>query len=350
MILHSKPTIDQNDIDSVIRVLASGHLEDGADVSNLEHLFCSRFHRKYAVAVSSGFASIFLSLKALGISLGDEVIIPSYTCPALLNPIRILGAKPILVDVDKDSFNLSPEGAARVITSRTKAIIVPHTFGFPASIDIIKQLGIPIVEDCAQALGGSYQDKQLGSFGDLAVFSFYSTKMIASGDGGMVITDNEDYYRTMLDFRYYGHRQGCNTIAYNFHLTNLPAALAYSQLGKLEVFLRRRKELAKIYDLLLANVSEISIAFENKESSCYYRYPIRVSDASSVILKMSEHNISCGHGVLDGMHQLLGIDKDRFPNTEKNIKTIVSLPIYPLLTDSEAYQVVNTLKQVLYNR
>lgn len=347
MILHSKPTIDQSDIDSVSRVLVSGHLEDGVEVEKLEQLFCNRLHRKYAVAVSSGFASIVLSLKALGVSSGDEVIIPSYTCPALLNPIRLLGAVPVLSDVEEDSFNVSSNRIAHLVSRQTKAIIVPHTFGFPAKIDEIMDLGVPVIEDCAQALGGAYQNRELGTFGDLAVFSFYATKMIAAGDGGMIVTDNEEYYRKMLDYRYYGHRKGCETVAYNFHLTNLPAALAISQLEKLDGFVRKRKELAIQYDALLSELPGVSTDFENKESSCFYRFPVRVSDASSIIPKLKEQGIGCGYGVLDGMHQLLGFDDRLFPQTNRNLKTIVSLPIYPLLTQEDVSQVVSTLKQVI---
>ena len=177
MILHSRPTIDQRDIDCVSQVLLSGHLEDGANVRELELLFCSKFQRRYAVAVSSGFASILLSLKALRISDGDEVIIPSYTCPALLNPIRLLGAIPVLADVEENSFNIAFDNVAHLLSKKTKAIIIPHTFGFPANIDSIKELGIPVIEDCAQALGGSYHKAKLGSFGDLSVFSFYARKI-----------------------------------------------------------------------------------------------------------------------------------------------------------------------------
>ena len=347
MILHSRPTIDASDIELVTHVLTSGHLEDGANVYNLEQLFCTRFHRKFAVAVSSGFASILLSLKAIGISSGDEVIIPSYTCQALLNPIRLLGAIPVLADVEDNSFNISAESIIPVLSRKTKAIIVPHTFGFPAKIDTIQELGIPIVEDCAQALGGSFHNKDLGTFGDMAVFSFYATKMIAAGDGGMIITDNEEYYRVLQDYRYYGHRRGCDTIAYNFHLTNLPAALAYSQMEKLDRFVKKRKELASLYELLLVDIPRVSTLFVNKEYSCYYRFPIRVDDASFLISKMKEMGVACGYGVLDGMHQLLGLDKKNFPHTERNLKTIVSIPIYPLLSENEVKQVVNRLKQVI---
>lgn len=347
MILHSRPTIDQSDIESVSRVLLSGHLEDGSEVLDLERRFCSMLHRKYAVAVSTGFASILLSLKALGVSSGDEVIIPSYTCQALLNPIRLLGAVPVLADVEEDSFNVSFDSAAHLVTNRTKAMILPHTFGFPAKIDVMKDLGVPIIEDCAQSLGGSYLNQPLGSFGDLAVFSFYATKMISAGDGGMIVTDNEEYYQVLLDYRYYGHRKGCNTVAYNFHLTNLPAALALSQLKRLDLFVQKRKELASLYDSLLRYVAGVSVSFDNKDSSCYYRYPVRVSDAASTIILMREHGICCGYGVLDGMHQLLGLNRECFPHTERNLKTIVSIPLYPLLTIEEAYQVVDTLKKVI---
>ena len=347
MILHSKPTIEQSDIESVSRVLSSGHLEDGTDVNELEQLFCSLLNRKYAVAVSSGFASILLGLKALGVSDGDEVIIPSYTCQALLNPILLLGATPVIADIEKESFNIDVDNTASLISIKTKAIIVPHTFGFPAKIDAIKSLGIPVIEDCAQALGGSYKGAQLGTYGDLAVFSFYATKMITAGDGGMIVTDDEDYYRLIQDYRYYGHRKGYDTVAYNFHMTNLPAALAISQLKKLDLFVSRRKELALLYDSLLADVKGLSISFVNKYSALFYRYPVRVFDAGFVIQKMKEKGIGCGYGVLDGMHQLIKLSGEKYPNTELNLRTIVSLPIYPLLTDSEACQVVNTLLSVL---
>ena len=347
MILHSKTTIDQSDIESVSRVLMSGHLEEGTEVLNLERVFCSRLHRKYAVAVSSGFASILLSLKALGVSSGDEIIIPSYTCQALLNPIRLLGAKPVLADVEENSFNISYDSTVHLVSNRTKAIILPHTFGFPAKIDLIKELGIPIIEDCAQSLGGSYLNEPLGSFGDLAVFSFYATKMISAGDGGLIVTDNEEYFKVLLDYRYYGHRKGCGTVAYNFHLTNMPAALALSQLKRLDLFVQKRKELALLYDSLLLNVAGVSVSFDNKDSSCYYRYPIRVSDAASTIRLMGERGIGCGYGVLDGMHQLLNLDRKDFAHTERNLKTIVSIPLYPLLTEEEVFQVVDSLKQVI---
>lgn len=347
MILHSRPTIDQSDIESVAQVLRSGHLEDGTNVLELEQLFRFRFRRKYAVAVSSGFASVLLSLKALGVTSGHEVIIPSYTCQALLNPIRLLGAKPVLADVEENSFNISFESVTRLVSSKTRAIIVPHTFGFPARIEDIKSFGIPIIEDCAQALGGFYQETELGTFGDLAVFSFYATKMIAAGDGGIIVTDSDEYYRVIQDYRYYGHRKGCSTLAYNFHMTNLPAALASSQMKRLSWFIQKRKELALLYDFLLADITGVSISFKNKESSCFYRYPIRVSDAESVIMKMKGLGIGCGYGVLDGMHQIMGLDDKRFPHTQWNLKTIVSIPIYPLLSEKEVYQVVDSLKQVL---
>ena len=347
MILHSRPTIDQSDIESVAQVLRSGHLEDGTNVLELEQLFRSRFHRKYAIAVSSGFASILLSLKALGVTAGHDVIIPSYTCQALLNPIRLLGAKPVLADVEENSFNISFESVTRLISGKTRAIIVPHTFGFPAKIDAIKRFGIPIVEDCAQALGGFYQETELGTYGDLAVFSFYATKMIAAGDGGIIVTDNDEYYRIIQDHRYYGHRKGCSTLAYNFHMTNLPAALAFSQMKRLSWFIQKRKELALLYDELLADVTDVSTSFVNKESSCFYRYPIRVSDAESVIKKMKCLGVGCGYGVLDGMHQIMGLEDKHFPNTEWNLKTIVSIPIYPLLSEKDVLQVVDALKQIL---
>lgn len=347
MIVHSKPSINRSDIESVIDVLKSLHLEDGDNVTELENSFCTFFDAKYAIAVSSGFASILLSLIALGINKGDEVIIPSYTCQALLNPIRILGATPIIVDISPNSFNIDVIEAQKHISRNTKAIIVPHIFGVPARIEELMKIGVPVIEDCAQALGGRTNGKLLGTFGNLAVFSFYSTKMICGGDGGLILTNDTYLYDKICDYRYYGHRKGNKTAAYNFHLTNLPAALALSQMKRLDSFIEKRRQIAECYMQAFSKVANLSIEFEKINDSCFYRFPIRVNDAELFIKSMKDKGIQCGYGVLDGMHEIMELPSDLYPNTTHNLRTIVSLPIYPELKSDEINYIINNVKKIV---
>jgi perosamine synthetase len=341
---HSKPTIGKEEIDAVNAVLLGLHLEDGEYVNTLERTFKTYFNRNFAIAVSNGFAAIHLSLIALDIKPGDEVIIPAYTCTALLNPILLLLATPVIVDVANNSFNLNVETVKTKITRKTRAIIAPHTFGFPAKIDELMTLGIPVIEDCAQSIGGNYANKQLGQFGTLSIFSFYASKMICSGDGGMVITDDEMLYEKIINYRYYGHKKHHKYIAYNYHLTNLPAALVSVQLKKLDSFIELRKQIANKYDEILSDQRNINIVFENKTQSCYYRYPIRISiDINKVKDRMLEKGVQCGYGVLEGMHQIKELNPENYKNTENNLKTILSLPIYPSLTNTDVEKISEKL-------
>ena len=350
LILHSKPTIEESDELAVIDILRSAHLEAGEKVAELENWFSKTYNVKYACAVSTGFAAIHLSLMALSINKGDEVIIPSYSCAALLNPVKLLGATPVVVDVGLNSFNISVDEITKKITKKTKAIIVPHIFGFPAQIDAICKLGIPIIEDCAQAVGGTYKEKTLGRFGDLSIFSFYASKMITSGDGGMIITDNPAYYKIIENYRYYGHKKLHRFDAYNYHLTNLPAALAASQMSRIDLFISKRKEIAKLYDHHFSGIDRIHINFEQRKDSCFYRYPVQINmDIEIVKLKMLEKGIQCGYGVLDGMHQVLRLPAGDYPNTEKLLKSVLSLPIYPTLTNKEVFYIADTLIDIIKN-
>lgn len=349
LIPHSKPTLDDTDELAVLRVLRENHLEEGSFVREVERYFEIAFGRSHANAVSSGFAGIHLSLKALDIRNGDEVMLPSYACPALLNPILLLGGNPIVLDVAVNSFNITAEIISKKITNKTKAIIVPHIFGFPAAIDEIATFNIPVIEDCAQSLGGSLNGRKLGAFGDLSVFSFYATKMIAAGDGGMIVTNNNTYDEVIKNYRYYGARKSHRFVAYNYHLTNLPAALALNQIKRIKNFVARRKQIAQLYDELLENEKGIHLRFEGKDHAVYYRYPVQLLDRNIEKVKaaMKNKGILCGYGVLEGMHQLLQLPSTEFPNTVSLLNSILSLPIYPSLTDESAAYIAHSLKQII---
>lgn len=349
-ILHSSPTITYKDIKNVTKVLKSKHLEEGDFVKLFEDKLKNFVGRKFAISTTNGFSAIHLSLVALGVDENDEIIIPSYTCPALLNPVLIMGAKPVFADIEEDSFNISTKTIKYKITSKTKAIIVPHTFGFPAKIQEIKKLGIPIIEDCAQSIGGKMHGKMMGTFSEISIFSFYATKLITSGDGGMILTDDENIYKKCLDYRYYGHKKNHRYIAYNYHLTNLPAALGASQLDKIEGWIKKRRKFAEVYSFYFKNEEKINIDFVNKEDSVFFRYPIQIEKRDLLKEKLKNKGIYTGYGVLEGLHQLQKINDSKLPNTTKFLNQILSLPLYPSLKEKHiktiAKHTLNILNQI----
>lgn len=349
VIPHSKPTLNQLDIDSVINVLQSNHLEDGGNVRELESYFCNYYDKKFAIAVSNGFAAIHLSLLALGVQKGDEVILPSYSCAALLNPVLILGASPIIVDIESDSYNMSIIEVEKRISKKTKAIIVPHIFGIPARIDELKRLNIPIIEDCAQSVGNYYKNKKIGSYGDISIFSFYATKMLTGGDGGLILCDNEVYNNIILNYKYYGHKRMHKYQAYNYQTNNIQAALVLSQMKRIDDFVQKRKELAQYYDSNLAICSELSVNYQNKEYSCFYRYPVTLHSKKLEFVKdkLYELGIGTGYGVLEGNHQLLDRSNKDFPNTFYKLNHTISIPIYPSLDKKDIDYISENLIKIL---
>jgi len=346
-IAHSKPTITEKDIQAVCQALESRHLEDGNLVVEFEEKMKSYIGCSYSIATNTGFSAIHLSLIALELKKGDEVIIPSYSCPALLNPILIMGCIPVLVDTEMNSVCLSAIEVKRKITSKTKAIIVPHIFGFPAPVEEICSYGVPVIEDCAQSVGGTIEGKKMGSFASISVFSFYASKMITTGDGGMLLTDDEEIYNRALNYRYYGHKKNHKYLAYNYHLTNMPAALGIAQLEKLDQIIQRRKEISRQYNKAFLACSEIDCTFEGRLNSAFYRYPVSINNRDFVKKELAQEGIQTGFGVLEGLHQLQDIGDNQFPETTKNLKNVLSLPIYPDLTNLEVKFVIDKITQIL---
>ena len=215
MIPHSRPTLDQSDFDGVLQVIKSGHLVQGEQTAGFEKDLSSLIGVKGGVAVSSGTAALHLSLISLGVGKGDEVILPGFVCTAPLNAIHYVGASPVIAEIDRLTFNIDVNDLKRRITKKTKAIIVPHMFGLPADVEDIASLGIPVIEDCAHSLGSRYGDHYTGGIGALSIFSFYATKVIATGEGGMVLSNNEGLLEGIKDLRDYDNRESY-AVRYNY--------------------------------------------------------------------------------------------------------------------------------------
>lgn len=352
MIPHNKPFLDEKDISSVEEVLKSGWLISGQEVEKLEERIKKLIKGKYALATNSGTSALHLSLLALNVSQNDEVIIPTYTCSALLNSVNYLKAKPVLVDTEKNGFNIDPVKVKNSINKKTKAIIVPHTFGFPAKIKEIKKFGVPVIEDCAIALGSSYKNKPLGNFGDISIFSFYATKMITSGQGGMITTNNKKYFSIVKDCLS-DDKKSDYAVRYNYHLTDIAAALANTQLDKLNFFLKKRKEIAMKYNQVLRRKNNLQVyPRQNGVNLNNYRFIIKFVDKKTRdyiknILKGKKIQTIVPIEKQQLLHRYLDLNKKNFENSEDNAQTTLSLPIYPSLQNKEVEYIANTLDQIL---
>lgn len=347
IIPHSRPTLRPCDKELLCRALDSGNIADGEYVAQLEQQVSRYLGVGGAAAVSSGTSALHLSLLALRIGLGHEVIVPSYVCPALLYAVRYTGAECVLADIDERTCNLSLGSARSRMTNRTKAIIIPHMFGLPANVEQFRELGVPIIEDCAQAIGADYGGKKMGSFGDLAVLSLYATKMIAAGEGGVVAAASEDYLNTVRDLRSYNGKTGCH-LRFNYNLSNLHAALAVSQLAQLDEFVAKRRRIAKTYDRDLCRCGVDLPNVVEPEGHVYYRYVIRLkSGLEEFKQRLRAKGIHCGHGVLEPLHRALQLPANDFPHTEAVYRSAVSIPIYPSLSDDQVQLISDSIRESL---
>jgi perosamine synthetase len=344
-IAHNKPLVTPEDIAAVAAALASGWIAQGSRVQAVESEFVRLFGGGRSCAVSSGTAALFLALHALGIGRGDDVALPTYACSALLNAVNMVGANPRPIDVDAASFNINP----LVLDEQggdARCVIAVHTYGVAADISGIKDGRKSIIEDCCQSLGGVDQLRRIGCEGDIAVFSFYATKIITGGQGGCVWSAKDGLIETIEDYRQFDCRQSYHP-RFNFQMTDIQAALIGSQMGRLDLIKQRRRSIATIYrDNLAAGLSIQSGLFT---TDCMpYRFVIvtpnqEVRDALS--LHMAQAGVSCAvplerHELL---HRYLCLDPMDFPIAESLVDTTLSLPIHLCLTDGEVDHIAQTL-------
>jgi len=341
MIPHSRPFLDEEDHRGVLDVLRSGQLAQGERVAAFEDAFCREMVLPGAVAVSSGTAALHLALLALKIGTGDEVIIPSYVCTALWHAVRYTGATPVLADIEADSFNLSVLDVMTRLTKKTRAIIVPHMFGQSADIDTLVNLGIPVIEDCAQSLGSHYRGQPAGTFGTAAIFSFYATKVIAAGEGGMVVSRDMNLIDNIREMRDYDEKETLAT-RFNYKLTDLQAALGTSQLKKLPVFIARRQEIARRYDRVLREAGLPPPVSKPDRDHSYFRYVFLLDNMDRFINDMVRQGVICRRPVFRPLHDYL--EQTGFEVTNQVWRHAVSMPIYPGLTEEEVETVVSHMK------
>jgi len=360
------PDIRQEDIDAVAEVLRSGMLVQGTRVEELEKTFTRLVGVNHAIAVSNGTASLHLALLALGIGKGDEVIVPAFSFIATANVVELVGAKPVFVDIELETFNIDNKQIEKAITPRTIAIMPVHEFGMACNISEICQLakkhGLKVIEDAACALGAIENDRFTGSFGDIGSFSFHPRKAITSGEGGMITTNDDELARKIRALRNHGMETRDGKVefvlaGFNYRMTDFQAALLSSQFHRFQTILEYKQTLAELYLDELKDLDWILMPKtpQNKRHS-WQSFHIVLSDQINrdrVIHKLKEKGVGTNLGGQCMPYQTYYIDKygynclDLFPNSMKSFAQGLVLPLYPMLTKDMILSIVYNIKSLL---
>lgn len=311
---------------------------------------------KYAVTLNSGTDALHLALRALDIGAGDEVITTAFTFVATTEAIGIVGAKPVFVDIDPDTFNIDPEKIENAITPKTKAIIPVHLYGQACDMDVImdiaKKHDLFVIEDCCQAIGAKFKDKMVGSFGDVGCFSFFPTKNLgAMGDGGLLTTNSKLINDRVIALRNHGGavRYYHDEIGVNSRLDEVQAAILRIKFKHIDEWNKKRRENAYRYNELFANYADVETPKEFDDTYCvYHQYTVKIPNRDEVHKLLQDAGIGAMlyypvplH--LQKVHDYLGVKEGSLPHTEDNTKIVLSLPMFPELTPEEQKTVAETL-------
>ncbi len=344
MIPHSRPTLGPEDQEAVAQAIASGWVAEGPRVARFEAAIAARLGAAGAVATPSGTLALVLALRALEVGAGDEVILPTYVCRAVWDAVTYLGATPVLADVEPGGFQLDPNSARARMSRRTRAIIVPHLFGLVADLDRTLALGPPVVEDCAQALGARFRGRPVGAHGALAVCSFYATKLLCTGEGGMVLANTRPLADGLRDLR---SRYDAAAARYLLPMTDLQAAMGLAQLDRFPSFLARRAEIARRYRALAREVGwGLPAECEGAEPVAYRLVVDPRLDLDETAGAFGARGIKVNRPVDQLLHRVFGRPAGEFPEAEVAFRTTLSLPIYPSLTDDEVEAVCRACREV----
>jgi dTDP-4-amino-4,6-dideoxygalactose transaminase len=373
MIPINAPQIGEEEIQAVIRVMKSGTLTHGVGagpkVTEFEKSFAKFVKAKYAVAMNSGTAALHSALMAIGVKARDEVILPSFTFVATAEVVAMLGAKPIFVDINPDTYTVSPEAIQKAITKKTKAIMPVDLYGMPADIQPIKEIadkhGLKIIEDAAQAHGATYGGKPVGALAEAACWSFYGSKNMTTGEGGMLTTSYEEIAEPPRCIRSHGEKQKYQSLmlGHNYHMPEIEAAIGCEQLKKLPKFVAQRRENARRLSKKLEKARNLKLPTEPKGSKCsYYLYTVRLKNAKrekrdKIVGQLQQKGIGAFVCYVNPIHLMpyyRKFGKYRLPVTEKASEQVFSLPIHPGVTakqiDFIGETVLHLLKKPLHAR
>lgn len=374
---YGKQCIEQDDIDAVVNTLKSDYLTCGPKIEEMERKLCEVTGAKYAVAVSNGTAALHIAAMAAGFGEGDEVIVSSITFAASANCVLYCGAKPVFADIDPETYNIDPASVRKLITPKTKGIIAVDFTGQAVEIDEIKEIcsehNLVFIEDAAHALGTKYKGNPVGSIADMTCFSFHPVKTVTSGEGGAVTTNDEVIYRRLLRLRSHGITRHQDEmihptdarwyneqveLGYNYRMTDFQAALLLSQLGKLDKFSKRRREIVQMYDKAFSEMPEIIVQKEIAESdTTRHLYILRLNlerlkcDRRQFFDAMTAENICPQVHYIPvywhSYYEKLGYEKGTCPNAEKFYNEVMSIPLYYSLTDGDVQAVIRAVKKIV---
>lgn len=379
-IYYGRQWVDENDVRAVDSVLRSDFITCGPRVEEFERALCDFTGAKYAVAVNSGTSALHCACIAAGIGPGDEVITSPITFAASANCALYCGGKPIFADIDPETYIIDPESIRSRITEHTKAIVAVDFTGQAVKIDEIRKIcdehNLIFIEDAAHSIATKYNGKQVGSLADMTCFSFHPVKTITGGEGGAITTNDEELYIKLVLAHTHGithddsHMEGAPhegpwyyeqiSLGYNYRLTDFQAALITSQLGKIDMFSARRKEIVNKYNEAFKDIPELFVQKEIPESdSCRHLYIIRLNLEKLTCTRrqffdaMSAENVQCQIHYIPvywfPYYQHMGYEKGLCPNAEKIYEGIMSIPLYPKMTDQDVEDVINAIKKVVEN-
>ncbi len=362
MIPIAKPIISDEEIEEVTKVLRSGFIAQGPKVAEFEEKFAKYIGVKHAVATSSGTTALHLALLAAGIGPGDEVITTPFTFAATGNAIIYVGAKPVFVDIDSDTYNINPKMIDEAVTDKTKAIMPVHLYGQPAEMDLInssaKDHELLVIEDAAQAHGATYKGNKTGSLGDVGCFSFYPTKNMTTSEGGIITTDNEEIAEKSRVLRAHGESERYThvVLGYNFRMTDVAAAIGIVQLKKLDKFNEKRITNAKYLTEHINEINGIKAPYvASNVKHVFHQFTIRVERSKRDELMRFLNNRGIGTGIHypkpiyeQKVYQELGF-RASCPEAELASSEVISLPVHPSLEEIDLIKIVSTLKDASKN-
>jgi len=369
-----KPWMGEEEVRAAAEVILSGWVSQGPRVIEFENAVAGYVGAKYAVATNACTSALHLCLHVSGIAPGDEVILPSFTCMATANAVHHAGGRPVFAEIDPRTYNLDPAAVAEAITPKTRAILVVHQIGLPADVDafmaIARKRHLALVEDGACSLGATYKGRRVGALGAPTCFSFHPRKMITTGEGGMITTDDEELAGKARVLRAAGasisdlerHKamgvlvQQYEEVGYNYRMTDIQAAIGMVQLGKVHVMLEQRRLQARRYDEALARIEEIEPPYVPEYAThAYTSYLLRLRAGCPIgrdqlLRSMAEKSISCRVGI-QPLHRepyyREACGGMRLPVTEEAARSTLFLPIFPGLTEEQQDRIIRALEDGL---
>lgn len=366
MILINTPQIGEQEIEAVVKVLKSGmltvHPGNGPAVKQFETEFRKFVKAKHAIAVNNGTAALHMALLAVGVTSGDEVILPSFTFTATAEAVALTGAKPVFVDIDPHTYNIDPEKIEDAISAETKVIMSVDLYGLPANMQMIKEIAqkhdLTVVEDAAQAHGAVYKGQPPGYFADMTCWSFYATKNMTTGEGGMITTNRDEYAERLRCIRMHGEKEGYKSImlGHNYRMPEIEAALGCIQLHKLPKFLEKRRRNARLLTERLDKVRRLELPKEPPDHKhSWYLYTVRLRDADAkmrdaVVDELRKRSVGATVYYPTPIHLMpyyRQFGEQHLAETERAAQQVFSLPVHPGLTLKQVDYIADSVRSVI---